>query len=151
MTLELVNTLATCATFAVIAATAITAIVQLRHVRASNQIAAFNDLRQTYESSHLAAAHKYVDTYLHRDLEDPAFRYAIAHRSGRTEESHALVKHRQDPASWENFEYVAVLAARWRQKHPTGSYPKNMPRLPLEYRWAEADREYEASLKANDA
>jgi len=78
MTLELVNTLATSATFVVIAATAIAAIVQLRHLRASNQILAFNELRQAFESSDLAAAHKYVDTHLDSDLEDPAFRYAIA-------------------------------------------------------------------------
>src|ERR1700684_621523 len=93
MTIELVNTLATCATFVVIALTAIAAIVQLRHLRASNQIAAFNELLKAYESAHLAAAHLYVDTRLHRDLEDPSFRYAIAHRFSRTEESHAAVKH----------------------------------------------------------
>ena len=194
MTLELVNTLATCATFVVIAATAIAAIVQLRHLQASNQIAAFNELRKALESPHLAAAHQYIDTHLHRDLEDPAFRYAIAHRSARTEASHAIVKHvlnfgqffetigllvksnlvpselvlatwndiivwswkqfapitaifrnSQDPAAYENFEYIAVLAQRWQQKHPVGTYPKNMPRLPLEYPWAHADREYEAA------
>jgi hypothetical protein len=197
MTLELVNTLATCATLVVIAATAIAAIVQLRHLRASNQITAFNELRQAFESSHLAAAHKYVDTQLHRDLQDPAFRYAIAHRFARTEESHAVVKHllnfghffetmgllvkselvpselvlatwsdiivsgwklfapvtaifrhSQDPAAYENFEYIALLAQQWQQKHPAGMYPKNMPRLPLEYPWADADREYESSLNA---
>lgn len=93
MSLEIVNTLATCATFVVIAATAVAAIVQLRHLRASNQIAAFNELRQAYENPHLAAAHKYVDTQLAHDLEDPAFRYAVAHRFQRTEETHAAVRH----------------------------------------------------------
>ncbi|HET7815177.1 MAG TPA: hypothetical protein VFL13_12475 [Candidatus Baltobacteraceae bacterium] len=196
MTLELVNTLATCATFVVIAVTATAAIVQLRHMWAGNQIAAFNELRQAFESPNLAAAHKYIDTQLHRDLEDPAFRYAIAHRSARTGESHAAVKHllnighffetmgllvksnlvpselvlatwsdvivwcwkqlvpvtwifrnRQDPVASENFEYIAVLAARWRQEHPSGTYPANMPRLPLEYPWADADFEYETSMQ----
>ena len=193
MSLELVNTFATCATFAVIAATAIAAIVQLRHLRASNQIVAFNELRAAFESPHVAAAHKYVDTHLQRDLEDPAFRYAIAHRSNRTEADHARVKHllnlggffenagvlvrsglvpkdlvlstwsdnivwvwkqyepvttifrtKQDPLAFESFEYLAVLAQHWLQEHPGGSYPKNMPRLPLHYPWADADREYEA-------
>jgi hypothetical protein len=196
MTFELVNTWATCATFVVIAVTAIAAIVQLRHLRASNQIAAFNELHKAYESSHLAAAHQYIDTRLNRDLEDPVFRYAIAHRFARTEGSHAAVKHllnfgqffetigllvksnlipselvlatwsdiivagwkqlapvtaifrqSQDATAFENFEYIAVLAQRWQQKHPSGTYPKTMPRLPLEYPWADADREYEASLK----
>lgn len=93
MSLELVNTLATCGTFVVIAATAIAAIVQLRHLRASNQIAAFNELRQAYEHPNLSAAHKYVDTQLAHDLEDPAFRYAIGHRFARTDEAHGAVKH----------------------------------------------------------
>lgn len=93
MSLELVNTLATCATFVVIAATAIAAIVQLRQLRASNQIVAFNELRQAYENPHLSAAHKYIDTQLARDLEDPAFRHAVANRFVRTEETHSAVKH----------------------------------------------------------
>jgi hypothetical protein len=88
MSLELVNTLATCATFVVIAATAIAAILQLRQLRASNQIIAFNELRQAYENPHLSAAHKYIDTQLGRDLEDPAFRHAVANRFARTEEMH---------------------------------------------------------------
>ena len=70
MSLDFVNTLATCATFVVISATAIAAIVQLRQLRASNQIVAFNELRQAYENPHLSAAHKYIDTQLARDLED---------------------------------------------------------------------------------
>jgi hypothetical protein len=93
MSFELVNTLATCATFVVIAITAIAAVVQLRHLRASNQITAFTELRASFESENLAAAHKYVDTQLQRDLEDPAFRYAIGNRSVRTEETHERVKH----------------------------------------------------------
>jgi hypothetical protein len=50
MSFELVNTLATFGTFVVIAATAIAAVVQLRHARSSNQIAALNELRETMES-----------------------------------------------------------------------------------------------------
>jgi hypothetical protein len=46
MSLQLVNTLATFGTFVVIAATAIAAIVQLRHARSSNHIAALNELRE---------------------------------------------------------------------------------------------------------
>jgi hypothetical protein len=197
MSYELVNTLATCATFLVIAVTAIAALVQLRHMRSSNQMTAFNDLRHTFESASLAAAHKYVDTQLHRDLEDPAFRYAIGHRSARTEEMHERIRHllnfdyffetigllvkfnfvpaelvfatwseiiawawkrmvpvvaiyrtTQDPLAWENFEYAALLAERWLQSHPDGGYPRNTPRMPLEYPWAQADRDYAASVSA---
>lgn len=198
MSFELVNTLATCATFLVIAVTAIAALIQLRHMRASNQMAAFNDLRHTFESASLAAAHKYIDTQLYQDLEDPAFRYAIGHRSARTEDTHPRVRHllnflqffetvglltkfnfvpselilatwseiiawawkamtpvvaigrsTQDPLAWENFEYIAVLAERWLQAHPNGVYPKKMPRMALEYPWAQADKEYAASVNAS--
>ena len=44
MSLELVNTLATLGTFLVIGATATAAIIQLRHMRGSNQIVALNEL-----------------------------------------------------------------------------------------------------------
>lgn len=46
MSLELSNTLATLTTTIIIAATAVAAIVQLRHLRASNQIAGQLALRQ---------------------------------------------------------------------------------------------------------
>ena len=53
MSLELANTLATLGTFVVIAATAIAAILQLRHARTSNQIAALNELRETQKRRRL--------------------------------------------------------------------------------------------------
>lgn len=46
MSLELLTTLATIATTVIIGATAIAAIVQLRHLRAGNQIAGQLALRQ---------------------------------------------------------------------------------------------------------
>ena len=58
MSLELANTLATLGTFVVIAATAIAALLQLRHARSSNQIAALNELRETTETpAFLEASH----------------------------------------------------------------------------------------------
>ena len=56
MSLELWNTIGTVGTFVVIATTAIAAIVQLRHMRSSDQIAALNELRETIESEHYQAA-----------------------------------------------------------------------------------------------
>jgi hypothetical protein len=44
MSTELLNSIATLGTFVVIAATALAALVQLRHMRGSNQIAALSDL-----------------------------------------------------------------------------------------------------------
>jgi hypothetical protein len=91
MSLELVNTLATFGTFVVIAATAIAAIVQLRHARSSNHIAALNELRETQEAPEFQAAQHFVNTGLPAKLQDPAFRYQIVVPSARTDETRPLI------------------------------------------------------------
>ena len=90
MSLELVNTLATFGTFVVIAATAIAAIVQLRHARSSNQIAALNELRETFEKADFIDAEQFVKRELSTKVQDPAFRYQYTERSTTTEETRAL-------------------------------------------------------------
>jgi hypothetical protein len=80
MSLELINTLATLGTFVVIAATAIAAIFQLRHMRGSNQITAFNQLQEITESPEVQAARHFIRTQLDDVLKDPVFRYHISHR-----------------------------------------------------------------------
>jgi hypothetical protein len=91
MSLELVNTLATFGTFVVIAATAIAAIVQLRHARSSNHIAALNELRETIETANFQEAQHFVQTQLAAKLQEPAFRYQIVNRSARTDENRPLI------------------------------------------------------------
>jgi hypothetical protein len=91
MSLELVNTLATFGTFLVIAATAIAAVVQLRHARSSNHIAALNELRETTETPQFQAADHFVDTQLSAMLRDPAFRHQYAAPSVRTDEMRPLI------------------------------------------------------------
>jgi hypothetical protein len=86
MSLELVNTLATLGTFLVISATAIAAIVQLRHARSSNQIAAINELRETYQTADFEAARQFILVDLTKALKDPVFRYQLANRSASTDE-----------------------------------------------------------------
>jgi Domain of unknown function (DUF4760) len=90
MSLELVNTLATFGTFLVIAATAIAAIVQLRHARSSNHIAALNELRETMESADFQAAQHFVEGELAKRLSDPAFRYQTDAPAARTDETRPL-------------------------------------------------------------
>jgi Domain of unknown function (DUF4760) len=90
MSLELVNTLATFGTFVVIAATAIAAIVQLRHARSSNHIAALNELRETTETREFLAASDFVQGGLAAKLQDPAFRYQVAVIAARTDEMRPL-------------------------------------------------------------
>jgi hypothetical protein len=92
MSLELVNTLATFGTFVVIAATAIAAIVQLRHARSSNHIAALNELRETMETPSFQAAQHFVQSQLPAKLQDPAFRYQMATPSARTDETRPFVE-----------------------------------------------------------
>jgi hypothetical protein len=92
MSLEFVNTFATLGTFVVIAATAIAAIVQLRHMRGSNQITALNELRETMETPDFQAASHFVVTELPAKLRDPAFRYELAHRFARTDKHEPLIR-----------------------------------------------------------
>lgn len=92
MSLELVNTLATLGTFAVIAATAIAAVIQLRHARGSNQIAALNELRETMETPDFQAAQHFVGTELPAKLHDQTFRYQLVHRLARTDENRPLIR-----------------------------------------------------------
>jgi hypothetical protein len=91
MSLELANTLATFGTFVVIAATAIAAIVQLRHARGSNHIAALNELRETMETPDFRAAYDFVTTGLSVKLQDPVFRHHVAARSARTDETRPFI------------------------------------------------------------
>ena len=74
MSLELVNTLASLATFVVIGATAAAALMQLRHIRHSNQLESIIALRALRDSPALDEAFAFVSQELARRLEDPAFR-----------------------------------------------------------------------------
>ncbi|HXM19123.1 MAG TPA: hypothetical protein VN934_10020 [Candidatus Tumulicola sp.] len=74
MSLELLNTLATITTTLVIAATAIAAIVQLRHLRASNQIAGQLALRQVLLDTAFWDAMGRVRFEIPTLLKDPEFR-----------------------------------------------------------------------------
>jgi hypothetical protein len=92
MSLELVNTLATFGTFVVIAATAMAAIVQLRHARSSNQIAALNELRETTQTPSFQAAQHFIGGELTKKLQDPAFRYEVGlPATARSDEMRSLI------------------------------------------------------------
>jgi hypothetical protein len=60
MSLEALSTVAAIGTFVVIGATAIAALVQLRHMRSSNQIAALTEVRETLESDRFSEARRYA-------------------------------------------------------------------------------------------
>jgi hypothetical protein len=108
MSLELVNTFATLGTFLVIVATAIAAIVQLRHMRGSNQITVLSDLFEKQGTAEFVSAANFVRTRLAEKMQDPAFRYQVVHRSARTEENAVLIAKVIAVASY--YEEMGLLA-----------------------------------------
>ena len=78
MTPEWLAAIASIGTFIVIAATAVAALVQLRHMRSSNQIAALNELRETIESEYFRESAEFVHKKLPALLNDPRIRSEIA-------------------------------------------------------------------------
>jgi hypothetical protein len=73
MTLEAINTAFAGATFVVIGATAIAAVVQLRHLRASNQINALLTILQDWQKPEMQAWVRFVRKELPERLKDPAY------------------------------------------------------------------------------
>jgi hypothetical protein len=172
MTLELWNTIFAGATFAVIAATAIAALVQLRHLRASNQLAALLTILEQWKDPQLQEYISFVRHQLTERMKDPQFRADYAGNADRHVhlELHVcdwweqigsflkyglideaalmdttcwqvstmwgllwpsikLLREKSGPSAYENFEYMAVKGTLWMRAHPSGSYPKSMPRM----------------------
>lgn len=71
MTPEWVTTAATLFTAIVIAASAAAALIQLRHMRGSNQIVALTECRETLESPEFREAQRFVSYELPSRLQDP--------------------------------------------------------------------------------
>jgi hypothetical protein len=78
MSAEWVTAIATAGTFVVIAASAIAALIQLRHMRGSNQIVALTECRETLESPDFREAQRFVSYELPKRLMDPVERRRIA-------------------------------------------------------------------------
>lgn len=79
MPLELLNTVASISTVIVIAATAMAAVVQLKHLRASNQLGALLSLERDFNSPDLQGSFRFVQRELYDKLQDSAFRADLAH------------------------------------------------------------------------
>ncbi|HEV2909756.1 MAG TPA: hypothetical protein VGX02_10825, partial [Candidatus Eremiobacteraceae bacterium] len=73
MSLELLSAIAAIGTFVVIAATAVAAIVQLRHLRSSNQISAITGIQETIESPEFEAARRFIHSDLPLLMKEPRF------------------------------------------------------------------------------
>ncbi|MBC5805952.1 MAG: hypothetical protein DLM53_07480 [Candidatus Eremiobacter antarcticus] len=77
MSLELVSTLASLATFVVIALTAVAAMIQLRHMRSSNQIAILTEFREEVSQPDFRAALHLVRDFCAK-LDDPQARAQLS-------------------------------------------------------------------------
>jgi hypothetical protein len=80
MSLELLSAIASVGTFAVILVTAVAAVVQLRHMRGSNQIAALTECREVIESPEFSAARRFIQDELPVLLEEPGFAARVERR-----------------------------------------------------------------------
>jgi Domain of unknown function (DUF4760) len=69
VTAEWVTAIASAGTFVVIAASAIAALIQLRHMRGSNQIVALTECRETLESPEFRDAQRFVSFELPKRLQ----------------------------------------------------------------------------------
>lgn len=74
MTTEQISAIAAVATLLVIGASAIAAVIQLRHMRASNQLDAVLSLERDFRAPELQSAFKYVQSELPEKLRDSAYR-----------------------------------------------------------------------------
>jgi hypothetical protein len=71
VTPEWLTAIGTIGTFVVIAASATAALVQIRHMRGSNQIVALTECRETLESHDFREAQRFVSYELPKRLQDP--------------------------------------------------------------------------------
>jgi len=79
MSLELLNTLGTLTTVVIVAAAAVAALIQLRHLRAGNQINALLTVGEAFSTPSFRDAMHLVNFKLAVMLEDPLFRdYAVS-------------------------------------------------------------------------
>ncbi len=78
MSAESVTAFATLATVVVIGASAVAALIQLRHMRASNQLEAVLSLERDFRSQEVQAALRYVQERLPARLADPDYRDQLA-------------------------------------------------------------------------
>ncbi|GAC1545983.1 MAG: hypothetical protein NVS3B16_16060 [Vulcanimicrobiaceae bacterium] len=81
--------------------------------------------------------HRLVDERTFLDL----FARLVTYYWARLEPVVALLRRGRGAGQYENFEYLALLAERWRTKHPDGDFPAHVPRRPLADPWRGIDAE----------
>ena len=71
---DVINAIATVGTFLVLAASGIAALVQLRHMRVSNQLGALLSLEHEFHTEELQKSFRFVQTDFHHRMLDRAYR-----------------------------------------------------------------------------
>ena len=80
MTAEYLSAYAAIGTFVVIAITAIAAVVQLRHIRGSNQLAGLLHVTEMWRGDAIQQANKFIDEDLAERLRAPSYRAELMER-----------------------------------------------------------------------
>lgn len=179
MSAEWVSALAAAGTLIVIAASAFAALIQLRHIRAANQLTGLLHFTAVFESDDIQSANAFIEHELPHKLRDGAFvkgllevntdrrehpelrvcdfmeqqgsyiKYGMIDRAQYTDLVGAYVTSmwqalrdvvalrraaRENPAMYENFEFLASLAAK-AQGNAAQQYPGGVPALLPEAEW----------------
>lgn len=89
MSFEVLQIAASLLTAAIIAATAIAALVQLRHIRSSNELTAFNEALELWYSPPIQAGFQFIQSDLKQKMQDSRFRHEL--------ETEGIVNHATHP------------------------------------------------------
>jgi len=89
VSIELVNALGVWFTAVIIAATAIAALVQLRHIRSSNELSAFSEAWDMWHTEQVQRGFTFIERELAKKMEDASFRREL--------ETAGVVDHRAHP------------------------------------------------------
>ncbi len=178
------SALAETGTLVVISASVLAALIQLRHIRAGNQLQALLSVERDFRAPELQYALMYVQKTLPQRLEDPAYRRElemigfvdtaahpemtacnwlnemgtlvkhglvsedtfmdlfarlIVHCWRQVAPAIAIMRRRRGEFQYHDFEYLAVRAAAWLERNPSGTFPHAFTRAPLPDRWREID------------
>jgi hypothetical protein len=107
------------------------------------QIVHISVVADFYENLGLLVKRRFID----RESALDSWAYHLTAEWGRLEPAIVRCRRAAGNALWENFEYIVVLAQEWQLAYPSGTYPRQMKRIAYkDDGWAEADRQYEASL-----
>lgn len=184
MTGDYLTAYATLGTVAVIGASAMAALVQLRHMRASNELEAVLALQEDFRSTEVQTALHYAQEQLADRLADEQYRSELAAIGFISVDRHpeltacnwftqmgtflkhgliteatvmdlyarliryywkvlspaiAIMRRKRGDGQYSEFEYLALRANAWLERHVQGTLPRRVARSPLPDPWREFD------------